>query len=249
VLELSAILAILGIVFVGRRRRWHERWIDYRLAAELVRTLRLVAPLGGNRPFPQIPAHWASYGQPGSTWMAWYVRAVERDLGLPSVRVDSKYVKGALAHLGDLLAGQSGFHERNAARYENNHHRLQVVGGMLIGLTLLACVLHLTVPSLSSLLVFFAGFFPALGAAIAGIANQGEFRRIARRSQAMKDQLARIASEIETLRAHIDAPPPGSAAQPSLEAADLCTEAARLLANEVMDWRVVVLDRPLEPAG
>jgi hypothetical protein len=31
------------------------------------------------------------------------------------------------------------------------------------------------------------------------------------------------------------------------EAAALSADAARLLINEVLDWRVVVLDRPLQP--
>jgi len=46
-LEFVAIVAILALVLLGRHQHWHERWIDYRLTAELVRHLCLVAPLGG----------------------------------------------------------------------------------------------------------------------------------------------------------------------------------------------------------
>jgi hypothetical protein len=246
-LELAVILAILGIVIVGRQRRWHERWIDYRLAAELVRTLRLVAPLGGARPFPQIPAHWASYGEPGSTWMAWYVRAVERDLGLPSARVEPGHVDASLDDLEAQLAGQIRFHEGNARRYDKIHHRLHTAGVLLIAATAAVCLLHLALPSISPQLTFFAAFFPALGAALAGIVNQGEFRRIARRSESMKDKLPLLLAEARRLRASIGPTSPAPAAQISVEAAALGTEVARALANEVLDWRVVVLDRPLEP--
>ena len=35
----------------------------------------------------------------------------------------------------------------------------------------------------------------------------------------------------------------------AVELALQASEAARLVASEMLDWRVVVLDRPLEPAG
>jgi hypothetical protein len=98
----------------------------------------------------------------------------------------------------------------------------------------------------SPMLTFFAAFLPALGAALAGIANQGEFRRIARRSMAMKEQLDRFLREAAVVRGrlHSGAIAP---AQSFDEAAALSADAARLLINEVLDWRVVVLDRPLQP--
>jgi hypothetical protein len=254
VLELVTIGSILWLVFLGRRRQWHERWIDYRLLAEMVRTTRLVAPLGGTRPFPQVPAHWASYGQPATTWMGWYVRAVERDLTLPSVRVDRGYIGEALDHLFRVLASQSTFHDRNGQRCERIHDRLHLSGNVLIVSTLLACGAHIVLglpylPQIdwaSPMLTFFAAFLPALGAALAGIANQGEFRRIARRSMAMKEQLDRFLREAAVVRGrlHSGAIAP---AQSFDEAAALSADAARLLINEVLDWRVVVLDRPLQP--
>ena len=90
--EALAISLILFRVWRGRRKQWHERWIDYRLTSELVRHLRMVAPLGGRRLLPQVPANRVTYGQPASTWMAWYVRAVERWLGLPDAVVDNSYL-------------------------------------------------------------------------------------------------------------------------------------------------------------
>jgi hypothetical protein len=254
VLELVTIGSLLWLVFLGRRRQWHERWIDYRLLAEMVRTTRLVAPLGGTRPFPQVPAHWASYGQPATTWMAWYVRAVERDLTLPSVRVDRGYIGEAIDDLFRVLASQSTFHDRNGQRCERIHDRLHLSGNVLIVSTLLACGAHIVfglpylpqIDGASPMLTFFAAFLPALGAALAGIANQGEFRRIARRSMAMKEQLDRFLREAAVVRErlHNEAIAP---AQRFDEAAALSADAARLLINEVLDWRVVVLDRPLQP--
>jgi hypothetical protein len=257
VLELGAIMTILAVVQAGRRYRWHERWLDYRLTAELVRHLRLVAPLGGGRPFPQVPAHWTTYGQPGATWMAWYVRAVERELGLPSVVVDDSYLKICLEHLQKQVKLQIGFHERTAGRCHRIEHRLHHWGIALLLLTLLSCGLHLFYSgnleesahgawSALSLLTFVCGVFPALGAAMAGISNQAEFRRIARRSKAMAKQLESLSGRIEYLCAQIETRS-GSGKQLSNQAVLLAGDVARLLINEVLDWRVVFLDRPLDP--
>ena len=80
--ETGLIASVIALIVLGRVFfYWHERWLDYRIVAELIRHLRLIAPLGGFRPFPQIPAHWGTYGQPSASWMAWYVRAVERASG------------------------------------------------------------------------------------------------------------------------------------------------------------------------
>jgi hypothetical protein len=255
-LELAFILVILGLVLRGRHQRWHERWLEYRLTAELVRHLRLVAPLGGTRPFPQIPAHWSTYGQPGVTWMAWYVRAVERAIGLPTTLVDKAHLEACFLHMTDLLVKQVEFHKTNAKRCHLIERRLHRSGIILLLFTLFCCIMHF-LPMLWSymahrdrlfaLLPFFCGVSPALGAALAGINNQGEFRRIAKRSEAMKEQLELLLGRIESLRdKHLAAPVP-SPEQFSPLAAALAGDAARLLINEVLDWRVVLLDRPLIP--
>jgi hypothetical protein len=256
-LEFVAILTILALVFQGRRRRWHERWIDYRLTAELVRHLRLVAPLGGGRPLPQIPAQWATYGQPGASWMAWYVRAVERALGLPCAVVDKAYLDGYLAQLAHLLSGQINFHETNARRCHNMERRLHRCGIALLALTLLACGLHLALSVWHAarrptwlppqVLTFVCGFFPALGAALAGIINQGEFRSLTNRSEAMREQLDLLLNETTSLRQRIASMPDSAMRQSSVQAVALARATAGLLVNEVLDWRVVLLDQPLRP--
>jgi len=244
-IELGVIVTILSLVLIGRRRHWHERWIDYRLGAELIRHLRIVAPLGGERPFSQAPAHHATYGLPGATWMDWYARAASRVVGLPNAVVDEAHVAACLLHVEQLVAGQITYHETNARRCNSIEHRLHTLGVILFGLALGACVLHLLHIVLPSpLLTFLCGFFPALGAALAGIGNQGEFRRMSKRSMAMQEQLKPLLGKAKALRAHLQ--PLG--APPSRKAANLASDVALLLVKEVLDWRVVILDRPLHLA-
>ncbi len=262
-LEAIIIGLIIIIVLVGKRLRWHEHWIDYRLVAELVRHMRLVAPLGGERPFPKIPAHWSTYGQPGATWMAWYVQTVERYLGLSDVVVDQKHLKECLNDLSALVKGQVKYHESNARCYHNIEHRLHWAGIVLLGLTLLACLLHLLpgialmfpeiLPAIHypywapNLLTAFCGFFPALGAAMVGIMNQGEFLRISKRSKSMAQQMKKLQEEIEAFGETMASNKEPSAANNAHKLEYLASNAAHLMIYEVLDWRVVFLDRPLTP--
>jgi hypothetical protein len=253
--ELFLILTILATVLWGRHRRWHERWIDYRLTAELVRHLSLMAPLGGSRPYPQFSAHLVNYGHPGATWVAWYVRAVERDLGLPSANMSTAHQTEYLAHLAKLFDGQLDYHRTNTVRYQNLERRLHWMGMGLLSVTLLACILHF-LPGLFSfarlpqrlppILTFLCGFLPATGAALAGISNQGEFRRLAKRSGAMAEQFEQLREQVKELQSQPNTAGSADGKRTSSQITDVATQAAQLMVNEVLDWRVVSLDQPLK---
>jgi hypothetical protein len=257
-LEFLLILAILYIVWRGRRKKWHERWIDYRLAAELLRHLRLSASLGSARPFPNVPAQWVTYGVPAATWMAWYVRAIERDLGLRSARLDATHVRACAKDFAAIMAGQHSYHAKTAERSHRIEKRLHVFGLSLLGTTLLACTAHLFFgfgiveahrPALLGSLIFLAGFLPALGAAAAGVSNQGEFRRIEKRSRAMLPRLRDLQTAAESLVRDLESPESGaSAPRTSRELVVLADMAAQVMVTEVLDWRVVFLDQPLKPS-
>ena len=107
----AVILALLvGLPLAARRGRWHQKWMEYRVLAELVRELRILAPLGGARPMPRTSPHLANYGDPTRSWMYWQVRAIAREVGLPDVRVDRAYIdaQAALADLAEFRSGPPG---------------------------------------------------------------------------------------------------------------------------------------------
>ncbi len=248
VLELFAIGAVLFVTLWGRMRAWHQCWIDYRLAAELIRHLRAVVAVGGPRPFPQVPSYLATFGQPTATWMDWYVRAISRSIGLPNAVVDRRHLGESLEGLRDLLDSQVDFHTRSAARSLAIERRLHRGIVALLILTLAVCLLHLThIVHSVHLLAALSGLLPALGAALAGINNQGEFRRIARRSRAMQGQLEIEADRVRRLKAVVEGSRPDEPC--AARVMNLASHSASLMVQEVLDWRIVVLERPLDFAG
>jgi hypothetical protein len=244
-LELCSISIMLVLIVLGRWKGWHERWLDYRLTAELVRHIRLVAPLGGTCSLPSMPAHLSSYMHPGKSWMAWYARAVDRELGFPQVKMTSDHLLACLANLIELLNGQINFHHITARRSREIEHRLHVTSMSLLGMTIAAGLLHLT-HSAGGMMTLICGFFPALGAAFEGINNQGEFHRIEKRSDAMAQVLEHLVLEAAALQNELTSNTAGDGESPSMQLAFLADKAARLMVMEVLDWRVVFLDRPLK---
>lgn len=253
VAELATLGAIIGLVFVGRWLRWHDRWMEYRVLAEVIRQLRVLIPLGGGRPFIRMPGHLENYGEPSRTWMFAHMRALGRATGLPSVRVDAAYVARSLQLLRQIVGGQRGFHEINERRSGRIEHTLHVTAFTLLAVTIVAILLHLLPylhlpgfdllhePVVSRLLTLVAAGFPALGAALAGINNQGEFSRVAKRSHAMAERMERIEGDIAALEARA-AESPGSVRLGQIT--PLALQVVQLMVDENLEWRVVFTDRP-----
>ena len=184
--EFSFLSFVAWLLWWGRRQRWHDRWTEYRLLAELIRQLRFLVPLGGGKPLPRtMPDHMAVYGDPARTWMYWHVRAIAREIGIPGARVGQGYLHDCLAFLaqtvGNEKSGQWGFHlvtERRSHRLSDNLHVAVLI---LLGLTLAGVAyrlwLHHPGPAgrgAPNWLVLLAASLPALGsAALEGIANPG----------------------------------------------------------------------------
>jgi hypothetical protein len=252
--ELVLILSILGLIAWGRHEHWHRRWVSYRLVAELIRQLRFLAPLGGARPFPRMaaPAQHGAYGDPTRTWMYWYARAVARQVGLPTARIDREYLEQYISFLQESINEQIAFHSVNKDRSKAIEDHLRITGVCLFAATALACLTHLMflvckLPHpdlLASALILIAGVFPAFGAALAAIRDQGEFQRLEMRSAAMVTRLEQSLGELEAIRQVNRNAPLRAACFENL--AKVAQEVATVMVGEVLEWRIVFLDRPLE---
>ncbi len=244
--EMILVLTIVFNIVLGRRYRWHERWIDYRFLAEQFRQMRFLALLGHNPLGFQLLAHHA-YDDPGNSWMSWHSRAVIRAAGLVTARIDAAYLKAYCCLLTcrdsenpDLspgeIQGQINYHQENAKQLYGIVHRLHWLGFILFLLTLAVCVDHLVFHFIpTSISMVLAGATPALGAALIGILSQGEFERLVKRSKAMHHTLERLLKSIHQ-----------ESVTPTFNVLGRkADEAADIMMTEVLDWRIVFLEKPL----
>ena len=104
-------------------------------------------PLGGGKPLPRVAAHLAVYGDPAHSWMYWHVRAIARQIGVPSARVTPAYVHDCLEFLGrvvgDANSGQWGFHRAAQERAQKLGDRLRGAALVFFWLTILGVAFRL----------------------------------------------------------------------------------------------------------
>jgi hypothetical protein len=248
--EVVVIFLIIVLTWFGWRRRWHERWIDYRTLAERLRLARFNCLLGSVWQQASVPSHLATYGNPAVAWMHWHAQAIERAAGLPNVAVTAEYLTACKELLLEaLITDQKKYHENNATRLKAVDHKLHRFGQGLFLATLAACTAHFfaalyhdwfdeTYQVWDRWLMFCAAFLPALGAVMAAIRSQGEFHRVVERSRAMQEALAQLSQAV----AKVPVRPNELNSQLLQQAAEQTT---RLMYNEVLDWRIVFQDRPL----
>ncbi len=248
-IELGVLVWIVTLVRRGQHRRWHDKWLEYRFLAEQLRLMGMLAPLGRVPRSIRVPVHH-DFADPDDSAASWYFRAVLREAGL-IVPHDGDLHPYRLASdvVVPLLRDQVQYHDKISRRYARVAHKLHVIHIWLFGFTIGAVALHL-VEQLSHAagwhsswldrlsgkwLTLLAVVLPAFGASFAARSTQGEFHRLAERSAGMAARLKRIADDIEAM------PDPSAA-----ELGDRAVAAAELMLEEVLDWRVLFLARPLD---
>ena len=241
--ELVVIGAIMLIVWLGLNRRWHERWLNYRALAEMLRHGRFLAFVSE---FGRLQA--SSAGARDAPWMLWYVRATMREIGLPGTMLNGAYRRALLAATyKEEIEGPQGqltYNQHNVeAAHEIDHflHHLGI-GCFVLTSAILAIFLGLfwldrqvasaPVESLliaaKSFMTFLSAGLPALGAAVAGIRVHGDFEASARRSARTLDQLAELSDDYASAtRSEADLD----------DTADLLIATARVLSEDIAAWQ------------
>jgi hypothetical protein len=172
--------------------------------------------------------------------------------GIPQAKVSPEYVLDCLGYIAKVVGGANGgqlkFHKDTEARSKRIGHRLHLASMALFVLTIVSIVIHFGLgisashhPPIDRLLILLAATLPALGAALAGIANQGEFARLAKRSAAMAAGFEQFAAQIAALQSQ--SAKSGEALKLS-SIIPLAGSIAGVMVDEVADWRVVFIDRP-----
>ena len=230
--EFLIILTIMLNTHIGIRRRWHQRWLDYRQLAERLRPMRSLKLLGIAAP----DAPGSATEPVARRWTDWYAAGIWRTMGCPSGRLDKQRVEAlAQAIASHELAPQIDYNRANAEQVERFDKRLETLGAALFAATLVGCVVLiaglLLAPDWTSrhskIFVLLSAGLPALGTAIFGIRVQGDFVGTARRSHATADLLERIAAGLDTAGSDL------------ARSADLAEQAARVMFADLDEWRLV----------
>lgn len=249
-IELSLISIIAIVVATANFFHVHERWIDYRLLGEGIRQMEFLAPLARATPAFEVPAH-LDHDDPGRTWFNWYFRAIIREAGLISAKIDKSFLERYRLVLASAVNKQVEYHSNTGRKMELIHHRLHLfVAWVLFPATLIACILHLTsewifgdwlsyrqLETVDFFLSLSAIVFPAMGAAIEGIVHQGEFDRIDRRSQALRARLKALHTRLTVTEK------PNSSRDLGIFAEYFC----QIQILEQADWRAAFVSKPLSP--
>jgi len=238
IVEVIIIISIILVTFLGIRRRWHERWIDYRLLAEYLRQTQFLMALGrASISAFRFPSH-LSYGDPRNSWMYWYLQTVVRHSGIMRVKFDGNYLKSVTGFLDESIRDQINYHQRNARVSQKVNERLRNVGLGLFFLAAAAAVCHLFLPKAwPHLLTTLTIVGPSFGAAAAAIRSQGEFERLTKSSRAMSSQLKSLCEKVQALK-------PNDLS--SVKLTQLAVESAQLMVKDVLNWRLVVEEKPLD---
>lgn len=200
-IELAIILAILLIYKIGANphghqhsrtllgirinRRWHERWIEYRILAERFRYMEILYPIGID-PQKDGAARQNDLGEWVNAYFA--MRLNEQKIGRTHDLAAYK------ARLLSIMKGQSDYHHKNAHRSEHIHHRLHTFATWMFYATLAACASHFVWHN--PILILAAAFFPAVAAAMHGILASGEFSKIAKVSEQMHKKMEELIQEL-----------------------------------------------------
>jgi hypothetical protein len=141
-LELSSIILIIAITMLGRRRHWHERWIDYRLLGERLRQMRFLFLIGRFSRTDRVHEH-SRRGVPQKTWVDWHFQAAAREVGMLRGKLDRAYCIAYRKLLIEYeLTSQIEYHAQNSRQNRRIDRRLQLLATALFFSTLIVCSIH-----------------------------------------------------------------------------------------------------------
>ncbi|MCU0890903.1 MAG: hypothetical protein MUE77_03965 [Sandarakinorhabdus sp.] len=248
--EFALLAAILGVIALGRRGHWHDRWFETRRAAEYLRHAPVLMALGAGRPPGRWPRAFGPGAAPaaGALWPEHHARHAVREAGLPRVTVTRAYLQAVLEGLLDRhVIAQRDYHRAKAARLQRVHHRLEKLSSLLFLLAFLSVALWLLIAggaalgwlpaawpgALAKPFTFLGVFFPTFGGAVAGIHYFGDFDRFGAISQVSAERLDVIHRRAQLLLAR-----PASLLEYG-EVADLAHAADAAVIAEIESWQAV----------
>jgi hypothetical protein len=248
-IEVAVLATINLLVRRGRRRRLHERWLDYRSLAERIRHLAVLWPLARSTPMVRVPFA-PLVGDPRESWVGWMLRAITREAGMIDGALDHAHALACRDLLRDAeLEPQQAFHRVTMSRAAQVQHRLaEFAEGLFLAALVLATVRliigfgahwspgHERLTHAIELILAGCGVaFPAVAASIHGFLGTGDFAGVAIRSASIQPQLAQADVRLGRLDP-LNLTTVG----------ELAVEVTALMERELAAWRNVAQTRELE---
>ncbi len=194
---LCCVVALYGI---DRIWKWRERWLDYRLLAEMLREADLLAMIGRSLTNRAIYDHESDLA-PRAKWVSKAFRAIVRAAGIAGGSYDKAYLETAKIFAAEgRLTDQIRYHDKNGDRTRSVNNRLRLASAVTFGITIVAVSLELFWPSTwGPMLALVAGALTAFAYGTFGIRNQAEFEIVGRRSERMETRLRRHRSRLREM--------------------------------------------------
>lgn len=238
-LELAILIVLGGLVALDNLIGWRDRWLEYRLLAELLREADLLAQIG--RPMPKAKIDELTEDLPGRAWVMIAYNAIVRRVSLVTQKFDKAFLARVRDYAADIrLEDQIAYHRRAEKLNESIANVLRYVGWAAFGATLFAATFKLVEEKVAHAyaLGLLAGVLPAFAYAFFGIRNQAEFEIVSRRSERM---IARLTRHKEHIRALKD---------DALTSETLGREilkAANVMRHDAADWASIFEVKETEP--
>ena len=236
------LLSIIGMRRRNDQGRWHQKFTDYRIVAELLRQTIFLTQLGTNIHGLNLPSFNKDVN---ANWINWYYRAILRQGGLPSMLLDNKQLDHCCGVITNIVDSQVAYHTVNAEKNKGLHKKLEKFGNRVYWLALIFIVARVVFSfihasfteafrnnlqdhDIEKTLNIFCLVLPALATLSHAIAEQGGFERLEQRSDAMAKELSAIKDQL----------PVASCTYAQLKT--IAKKIASLMIMEVTDWRVFV---------
>jgi hypothetical protein len=241
--ELVIIFAILVSWYLGQRRRWHRRWLEYRRLAECLRHMRILAPLGAEGPISR-----PSLDFDGQDWVNWYAWSLRRLIPLPDRVADHTYLKAICRAVRLVeIADQAAYHVESAHTLAMLDRRMHHVGQILFAITGALCAFFVVLFCLHALpaadepyhdlvlglFTFLTALLPTFGAALGAVHAQGDFKT-------RSEQSKRTASRLDAINQTLD-----EEALDFARLADRVQKASDIMMVDLEEWQIVFRTRPL----
>jgi hypothetical protein len=119
-------LLIIVLSRLEKKNRWHQKFLDYRMLAEMLRQMKYLGPSGLVIRGLNISAYSSDVNV---SWVNWYFRAIVREAGFPALSLsEADLARWADTTVGAILRGQIEYHRSNASVMQRIASRLERFG-------------------------------------------------------------------------------------------------------------------------